>query len=110
MLDHHRKEMHEQFFQILSAIRKSETPKPEAPTFAITTRSRVSTRDPLFMTPSKPTPANHTEGETKKEGHEGAKPSIIHNEEPSPLTIHFLPTLQVIKSALSIHNEEAEKG
>nr|GEX92562.1 hypothetical protein [Tanacetum cinerariifolium] len=84
MLDHHRKEMHEQFFQILSAIGKSETPKPEAPTFAITTRSRVSTQDPLFLTPSKPTPANHTEGETKKEGLEDAKPSIIHNEEPAP--------------------------
>ncbi|GJW33272.1 hypothetical protein Tco_0053304, partial [Tanacetum coccineum] len=78
MLGQHRKEMHEQFFQILSAIRKSETPKPEAPTFAITTRSGVSTRDPPF-----PTPANHTKGETEKEGLEGTEPSIIHNEEPA---------------------------
>ncbi|GJX30795.1 hypothetical protein Tco_0240650 [Tanacetum coccineum] len=43
MLDQHRKELHEQFSQILSTIRKSDTPKPEAPTFAITTRSGVST-------------------------------------------------------------------
>ncbi|GJT53742.1 UBN2 domain-containing protein [Tanacetum coccineum] len=43
MLDQHRKELHEEFSQILSMIRKSETPKLEAPTFAITTRSGVST-------------------------------------------------------------------
>ncbi|GJS15892.1 hypothetical protein Tco_0410364 [Tanacetum coccineum] len=72
---------------------------------------RVSTQDPLFLTPSKSTPANHTEGATEKEGPEGAEPSIIHNEEP-PLSpaIHFSPTLQVIKSVLSIQSEEAEKG
>ncbi|GKE53747.1 hypothetical protein Tco_1488903 [Tanacetum coccineum] len=39
MLDQHRKELHEQFSQILSMIRKSKTPKTEAPTFSITTRS-----------------------------------------------------------------------
>ncbi|GJW39140.1 hypothetical protein Tco_0064985 [Tanacetum coccineum] len=82
MLDQHRNEMHEQFSQILSAIGESETPKPKAPTFAITTRSRVSTRDPLFPTPSKLTPAN-TEGATKKEGPKGAEPSITYNEEPA---------------------------
>ncbi|GJX60631.1 hypothetical protein Tco_0292021 [Tanacetum coccineum] len=84
MLDQHRKEMHEQFSQILSAIGKSETPKPEAPTFSITTRSGVSTRDPPFPTPLKLTPANHTEGATEKEGPEGVEPSITHNEEPAP--------------------------
>ncbi|GJZ45914.1 hypothetical protein Tco_0593510 [Tanacetum coccineum] len=50
MLDRHRKELHEQFSQILSAIEESGTPKPEAPTFAITTTSRVSTQDPPFST------------------------------------------------------------
>ncbi|GKA08696.1 hypothetical protein Tco_0688027 [Tanacetum coccineum] len=84
MLDQHCKEMHEQFYQILSVIGKSKTPKPEAPTFAKTTRSGVSTRDPPFPTTLKPTPANHTEGAAKKEGPKGAKPSIIHNEEPAP--------------------------
>ncbi|GJR50182.1 hypothetical protein Tco_1400703 [Tanacetum coccineum] len=70
--------MHEQFSQILSVIGKSKTPKPKAPTFAITTRSGVNTRDPPF-----PTPANHTEGATEKEGSEGVEPSIIHNKEPA---------------------------
>ncbi|GKD04445.1 hypothetical protein Tco_1179419, partial [Tanacetum coccineum] len=79
MLDQHCKEMHEKFSQILSTIRERETPKPEAPTFAIKTRSGVSTRDP----PSEPTPAN-TEGAAKKEGLEGAEPRITHNEEPAP--------------------------
>ncbi|GJU14077.1 hypothetical protein Tco_1136473 [Tanacetum coccineum] len=83
MLDQHRKEMHEKFSQILSTIGESETPKPEAPTFAITTRSRVSTRDPPFPTPSKVTPSN-TKGTVEKEGLEGAEPSITHNEEPTP--------------------------
>ncbi|GJR26022.1 hypothetical protein Tco_1102254 [Tanacetum coccineum] len=47
MLDQHRKEMHEQFSQIFSTIGESKTLEPEAPPFAITTRSRVSTRDPF---------------------------------------------------------------
>ncbi|GJX39542.1 putative nucleotidyltransferase, ribonuclease H [Tanacetum coccineum] len=82
MLDQHRNEMHEQFSQILSAVGESKTPKPKAPTFSITTRSGVSTRDPPFPTPSKPTPAN-TKGATEKEGPEGAEPSITYNEEPA---------------------------
>ncbi|GJR45453.1 hypothetical protein Tco_1313556 [Tanacetum coccineum] len=40
MLDQHRNELHEQFSRILSTIRESETPEPEAPTFAITTQIR----------------------------------------------------------------------
>nr|GEW48080.1 hypothetical protein [Tanacetum cinerariifolium] len=80
MLDQHRKKMHEQFSQILSKIGESKTPKPKAPTFAITNRSGVSTRDPPFLTPSEPTPAN-TEGVVKKEGPEGAELSITHDEE-----------------------------
>ncbi|GJU04758.1 hypothetical protein Tco_1438992 [Tanacetum coccineum] len=77
MLDRHRKELHEQFSQILSTIRKSETHEPEAPTFAITTRSGVSTQDPPFSAPSQSTSSNHTEGATEKEGPEGREPSII---------------------------------
>ncbi|GJT78924.1 RNA-directed DNA polymerase [Tanacetum coccineum] len=46
-LDQHSKEMHEQFSQILSTIGESKIPNPEAPTFTITTRSGVSTQDPL---------------------------------------------------------------
>ncbi|GKC09304.1 hypothetical protein Tco_1000914 [Tanacetum coccineum] len=83
MFDQYHMEMHEQFPQILSAIGGIETPKPRAPTFDITTRSGVSTRDPSFPTPSEPTPAN-TEGAVEKEGPEGAEPSITHNKEPAP--------------------------
>ncbi|GKD21185.1 DNA-directed DNA polymerase [Tanacetum coccineum] len=118
MLDQHRKEMHEQFSQILSAIGKSKTPKPEAPTFAITTRSGVSTRDPPFPVPLKPTPANHTEGAIEKEGPEGAEPNITHNEDPvpwhpfftnPPTIIHMPKGAKVLKDLLS-HKEKLEKA
>ncbi|GKB94121.1 hypothetical protein Tco_0980258 [Tanacetum coccineum] len=89
MLDQYHKELHEQFSQILSTIRKNKTPEPEAPTFAITTRSGISTQDPPFPTP--PTSANHTEGATKKEGPEDTEPSII--QEPAPLpSIFYQPS------------------
>ncbi|GKB46459.1 ribonuclease H-like domain-containing protein [Tanacetum coccineum] len=91
MLDHHRKEFHKQFSQILSTIRKRETPKPEAPTFAITTRSGVSTQDPPFPDPSQSTSANHTEGVTEKEGPEDAEPSIIQKPAPQP-SIFYQPS------------------
>ncbi|GJS38152.1 hypothetical protein Tco_0563195 [Tanacetum coccineum] len=77
MLDQHRKELHEQFSQILSMIKESETPKSEAPTFAITTRSGVSTQDPHFQASPRPTSDNLTKGEIKKERPEGEEPSII---------------------------------
>ncbi|GJT99019.1 hypothetical protein Tco_1094537 [Tanacetum coccineum] len=51
MLVQHHKELREQYSQILSTINKSETPKPEAPTFAITTRSGISTQDLPFPAP-----------------------------------------------------------
>nr|GFB10296.1 hypothetical protein [Tanacetum cinerariifolium] len=78
MLDQHRKEMHEQFSQIIFAIKESETPKPEAPTFTIITDHESALETPFS------TPANHTEGETKKEGPKGAEPRIIHNESLPP--------------------------
>ncbi|GJZ66683.1 hypothetical protein Tco_0623379 [Tanacetum coccineum] len=70
MLDQHHRELHKQFSQILSTIKKRKTPKPEAPTFAIKTRSGISTQDPPFLSPPQSTSANHTEGATEKEGHE----------------------------------------
>ncbi|GJU53295.1 reverse transcriptase domain-containing protein [Tanacetum coccineum] len=82
MLVQHRKELREQYSQILSAINKIETPEPNVPTFAITTRSRISTQDPPFLTPPQPGTDNFTKGETAKEGPEGAEPSII--QEPAP--------------------------
>ncbi|GJT61095.1 hypothetical protein Tco_1004628 [Tanacetum coccineum] len=91
MLDQHHKELHEQFSQILSTIRKSETPKPEAPTFAITTRSGVSTQDPPFPAPPRPTSDNLTEGEIEKERHEGEEPSFMQEPAPRP-SIFYQPS------------------
>nr|GEX60621.1 hypothetical protein [Tanacetum cinerariifolium]GEX60723.1 hypothetical protein [Tanacetum cinerariifolium] len=90
MLDQHRKELHEHFSQILSTIRKSETPEPEAPTFAITTRSGVNTQDPPFLAPSQSTFSNHTEGATEKVRPEDAEPSIIQEPAPRP-SIFYQP-------------------
>ncbi|GJS56868.1 hypothetical protein Tco_0651652 [Tanacetum coccineum] len=73
-----------------SLLRNSETPTPKAPTFAITTRSGVSTQDPPFPAPPQSTSANHTKGETEKEGPEGAEPSII--QEPTPWPFIFYQT------------------
>ncbi|GJR64647.1 hypothetical protein Tco_0010712 [Tanacetum coccineum] len=91
MFDQHRKELHEQFSQILSKIRESETPKFEAPTFAITTRSGVSTQDPPFSASPRPTSDNLTEGEIKKERPEGEEPSIIQEPVPWP-SIFYQPS------------------
>ncbi|GJS96266.1 hypothetical protein Tco_0803234 [Tanacetum coccineum] len=91
MLVQHRKELREQYSQILSAINKSETPKPEAPTFAITTRSGISTQDPPFPAPPRPATDNFTEGETEKEGLEGAEPSTTQEPAPPGHAIHYQP-------------------
>ncbi|GJS14323.1 reverse transcriptase domain-containing protein [Tanacetum coccineum] len=88
MLVQHRKELHKQYSQILSTINKSETPEPEAPTFAITTRLGISTRDPPFPAPPRPTTDNFTEGETKKEGPEGVEPSIVQEPTPRPSILY----------------------
>ncbi|GJQ90047.1 hypothetical protein Tco_0001186 [Tanacetum coccineum] len=84
MLDLHHKELHEQFFQILSTIRKNKTPEPKAPTFAITTRSGISHQDPPFPTLPQSTSANHTERATEKEGPEDTGSSIIQEPAPRP--------------------------
>ncbi|GJV50162.1 reverse transcriptase domain-containing protein [Tanacetum coccineum] len=88
MLVQHRKELCEQYSQILSTINKSETPEPEAPTFAITTRSGISIQDPPFPAPPRPATNNFTEGETEKEGPEGVEPSIIQEPAPRPSIIY----------------------
>nr|GEY08862.1 hypothetical protein [Tanacetum cinerariifolium] len=65
MLVQHSKGLREQYSQILSVINKSKTPEPEAPTLAITTRSRISTRDPPFSAPPRPATNSFTEKETE---------------------------------------------
>ncbi|GJW77386.1 reverse transcriptase domain-containing protein [Tanacetum coccineum] len=80
--------MREQYSQILSTINKSETPKSKAPTFTITTISGISTQDPPFLTPPRLATDNFTEGETEKEGHEGAEPSITQEPTPWPSILY----------------------
>ncbi|GJT84777.1 hypothetical protein Tco_1066494 [Tanacetum coccineum] len=88
MLGQHHKELREQYSQILSTISKSKTPKPEASTFAITTRSGISTRDPPFPAPPRPATENFTERETEKEGLKGVKPNITHRPAPRPSILY----------------------
>ncbi|GKC53126.1 hypothetical protein Tco_1075871 [Tanacetum coccineum] len=88
MLVQHHKKLREQYSQILSTINKIETPEPEAPTFAITTRSGISTQDPPFPALPQPETDNFTKGETEKRGSEGAKPSIIQEPAPQPSILY----------------------
>nr|GEU57856.1 putative reverse transcriptase domain-containing protein [Tanacetum cinerariifolium] len=89
LLEHH-KELHEQFSQILSTIKKIETPKSEAPTFAITTRLGVSTQDPPFPAPPRSTYVNLIKGETKKEATEDANQALYKN--PHRPSIFYEPS------------------
>ncbi|GJY33201.1 hypothetical protein Tco_0417670 [Tanacetum coccineum] len=82
MLDQHHKEMHEQFSQILSTIEENKFTESEEPTFAITTRSGISTRDPPFLALSQLTPANQANRTTEKEVPKGAESSIQDEEVP----------------------------
>nr|GFC17076.1 hypothetical protein [Tanacetum cinerariifolium] len=70
MLDQHHRGIHEQFSQILSEIESNETPKPDSPTFAITTRSETSTRDPPYPTLPESMTIDHAERTVRKEGPE----------------------------------------
>ncbi|GJX40272.1 reverse transcriptase domain-containing protein [Tanacetum coccineum] len=94
MLGQHRKGMHEQFSQILTSIGKSRTPTPklDASTFAITTRSGTSTRDPPYPTPLRPTTVDHAEGMVKKRGPEGEEPTVIRNEETPQSSTFYHPS------------------
>ncbi|GJU81035.1 hypothetical protein Tco_1283400 [Tanacetum coccineum] len=75
----------------LCHVKKSETPKPEAPNFAIITRLGIITQDSPFPTLPLPTSDNLTEEETKKEGPEGTEPSIIQEPAPRP-SIFYQPS------------------
>nr|GEV77861.1 hypothetical protein [Tanacetum cinerariifolium] len=61
--------------EILLAINKSETLEPEAPTFAITTRSGISTQDPPFSAAPQLATDNFIEGKPKKKGIFELKPT-----------------------------------
>nr|GFB62621.1 hypothetical protein [Tanacetum cinerariifolium] len=66
MLVQHRKGLREQYSQMPSAIDKSKTHEPEAPTLVITNRSRISTQYPPFSAPPRPATNSFTEKETEK--------------------------------------------
>ncbi|GJT52652.1 putative reverse transcriptase domain-containing protein [Tanacetum coccineum] len=106
MLVQHRKELHEQYSQILSTISKSKNPKLEAPTLAITTRSGISTQDPPFPAPPRPATNNSTEGETEKKRPEGCRTK--HCTRTCPRLIHHLPTFQVLQSTFLSRLKEAK--
>ncbi|GKD64110.1 hypothetical protein Tco_1306218, partial [Tanacetum coccineum] len=84
--------IHEQFSQILSEIKNNETTEPDTPTFAITTRSGTSTRDPPYPTPPEPTTIDHTKRTVGKEGPEGAESSITRDEEAPWSSIFYQPS------------------
>ncbi|GJT37951.1 hypothetical protein Tco_0937816 [Tanacetum coccineum] len=123
MLDQHRRGMHEQFSLILTAIRKSRTPtpKPNAPTFSIMTRSGTSTRDPPYLTPPRPTIVNPTERtiergipkQQKKDDDDERLLSIfrqIHINLPFlEAMIHMPKGAKVLKDLLS-HKEKLKKA
>nr|GEV33342.1 hypothetical protein [Tanacetum cinerariifolium] len=124
MLDQHHKDMHEQFSQILTAIGKSKTPtpKPDASTFAITTRPGTSTRDPSYPTPPRPTTVKHTKGTVKKRVPKGKEKKDDDDERllsifrhihiNLPLLeamIHMLKGVMVLKDLLS-HKEKLKKA
>nr|GEV75471.1 hypothetical protein [Tanacetum cinerariifolium] len=104
-----------------ASINKSKTPEPKAPTFVITTRSRISTQDPPFLAPSQPTTYNSTERETKKEGLKKQKKDDederllstfkqIHINLPFlEAMIHMPKGAKVLKDLLS-HKEKLKKA
>ncbi|GKC95921.1 DNA-directed DNA polymerase [Tanacetum coccineum] len=92
MLDQHRNGMHEQFSQILATIGKSQTPmpKPDAPNFAITTRSGTTTHDPIYPTSPSLTTVDNTKRTIEEEGAEGEEKTTIQGKETpqSPTLYH----------------------
>ncbi|GJY54458.1 retrovirus-related pol polyprotein from transposon TNT 1-94 [Tanacetum coccineum] len=86
MLNQQRNEMHDQLSQILAAFEKSTTPKPDALTFAITTRSGTTTHDPLYPTPSNGNDISITNEEEEPKGEETT--TIPNKETPQSSTLY----------------------
>ncbi|GJV00837.1 hypothetical protein Tco_1330107 [Tanacetum coccineum] len=93
MLNQHRRGMHEQFSQILTAIGKSRTPtsKTDPPTFSIMTRSGTSTRDPPYLTPPRTTTVNPIERTLKRGIPEVHDPTVVRNKETSQSPTFYHP-------------------
>ncbi|GKA48107.1 hypothetical protein Tco_0741065, partial [Tanacetum coccineum] len=85
ILNQQRSEMHNQFSQILTTFEKTQapTPIPDAPTFAITTISGVTTRHPPYPTPSNMATVDNnllTETIEEKGGPKGEELTTVQNE------------------------------
>ncbi|GKB15157.1 reverse transcriptase domain-containing protein [Tanacetum coccineum] len=102
VLIQHREELREQYSQILSTINKSETPKPKASTFAITTRSGISTQDPPF--PARLTTSPR--GKPKKKGMRAQNQALYKN---SPLGHPSFTNLPRHQSTFSIPTKDGAK-
>nr|GFB18743.1 hypothetical protein [Tanacetum cinerariifolium] len=68
---------------------------------------RISTQDPPFLAPPRPATDNSAEGETKKEGHEGAEPSITQEPAPRP-SILYQPSDPPFLSRLKKYKKDDE--
>ncbi|GKB42100.1 hypothetical protein Tco_0887042 [Tanacetum coccineum] len=92
MLNQHRSGMHEQFSQILATIGEIQTltPKSNSPTFAITTRSGTTTRDPPYLTTSNSTTIDITERTIEEKGLEEEGNTTTQSKETpqSPTLYH----------------------
>nr|GEV14126.1 hypothetical protein [Tanacetum cinerariifolium] len=93
---------------VSSIVGESETPKPEAPTFTIITRSGVSIRDLPFPTPSEPTPAN-TEGAAKRKDPR-VQSQALHIMKNLSLGHLFSTNPLSHQTTIFVQSEEAKKG
>ncbi|GJS27693.1 hypothetical protein Tco_0488313 [Tanacetum coccineum] len=84
--------MHNQFSQILATLEniKTLTPEPTTPTLAITTRSRTTTRDPLYPSPPSSSPADNARTTIERENpNDGETPTTWgHEDLQSPTLYH----------------------
>ncbi|GKC92850.1 hypothetical protein Tco_1158292 [Tanacetum coccineum] len=92
---------------IVRTINKSETPEPEAPTFAITSRSGISTQDPPF--PTSPRPIKEAEKVNEDERLLSIFKKIHINLPFLEAMIHMPKGAKVLKDLLS-HKEKLEKA
>ncbi|GJW01257.1 hypothetical protein Tco_1556508 [Tanacetum coccineum] len=84
---------------MLSTLGESKFPEPEAPTFSITTRSGISTRDPPFLAISQSTPTNHAKGTNEREG---TKVLEIDEDELVPIIL-VRPFLATARAVIEVH-------
>ncbi|GKD32893.1 hypothetical protein Tco_1248402 [Tanacetum coccineum] len=112
MLNQHHSEMHEQFSQILETIGKSQTPtpKPNAPTFAITTRSGTTTRNPPYPTPSNLTTVDNTNRTIEEEGLKDKETATIQNKETPGRLPYTTPLNHPVCLSLPGHDPYAKGG